>query len=224
MNNMPACAAGVPVFQVLPPETAIALTRSMHHRHFAKGDVVIAAEAPVAYLVVVARGRLKLVHTSSNGREQVVRTLGPGEFVGEMALFTPTLQQGDLIALEESEVCLVPREAVQSIMRQHPEVPLRLVEALAVRLADAEQQVANLGLRDVGQRLAAELLRVAAGEDGARVTMPVPWAEMANRLGTTPESLSRRLKSLGEQGIIRQEGARTVTILDPERLRSLVEA
>lgn len=228
MHSLPSCAAGVPIFRVLPAEALDELSKAMHHRRYEKGELVIAADAPVEFLAVVARGRLKLVHTSSSGREQVVRTLGPGESVGEMALFTATCQQGDLVALEETDVCLVPRESVQSIMRHHPVVPLRLVEVLARRLAEAEQQVADLGLRDVGQRLALELLRATAGSspgpDGFRVTVPGSWAELAVRLGTTPESLSRRLKALGEQGIIRHEGARTVTIRDVERLRKVAEA
>jgi CRP/FNR family transcriptional regulator len=176
----------------------------------------------VSHLIVVASGLLKLVHTTSRGREQVVRHLGPGEFLGEMALFTQVQHEGDLIALAESTACLISREGIQAILRQHPAVALAVVEALAERLAEAEQLIADLGLRDVGQRLAAELLRLAEGE--ATVRLPVPWAEMAFRLGTTPESLSRRLRALVEQGLVEQEGSRTLRLMDLERLSRLAEA
>jgi len=229
MGEIPACAAGVPIFQVLPPEGMAELGRAMRHRQVAKGELLAAAGDPVAHLIVVARGRLKLVHTSRSGREQVVRVLGPGEFLGEMALFAPAQYEGDLIAQEETAVCLVPREAVQALLRRHPSVTLRLVEALAQRLAEAEQLIADLGLRDVGQRLAAELLRLAESEGGGAqpgtaVHLPVPWAEMAYRLGTTPESLSRRLRALAQQGVIEQTATRTIVLRDPERLRRVAEA
>jgi len=237
--ELPSCAAGVPIFQVLPEEGLEELSAAMRHRHFARGEVVIATGQPVEYLVVIARGRLKVVHSTPGGREQVVRALGPGEFIGEMALFAPARQEGDLVASEESDCCMVPRQAVQAILQRHPAVALRLVEALAQRLSGAEQLIADLGLRDVGQRLAAELLRLAghvaerppAGSgagagprsEGVRVTVPMPWAEMAVHLGTTPESLSRRLKALADQGLIRQEETRTVLILNLPRLRRMAE-
>ena len=223
MAGIPSCAAGVPIFRILPPDGMDELGAAMHHAHFEKGELVVAAGAPVAHLVVVAHGRLKQVHVSAGGREQIVRLLGPGAFLGEMALFAPAVHEHDLVAAEASDCCLVPREAVQALMRRHPDVALRLVEALAQRLAEAEQLIVDLGLRDVGQRLAAELLRVA-GPAGGKVKMPGPWSELAVRLGTTPESLSRRLKALAEQGLISQEGARTVIIHDPARLRRLAES
>jgi CRP/FNR family transcriptional regulator, anaerobic regulatory protein len=238
MGGMPSCAAGVPIFRVLPAEGMDELGQAMHHRHFAKGELVVAAGEPVAHLVVVAHGRLKQVHVSASGREQVVRVLGPGDFLGEMALFAPAVHEQDLVAAEESDCCMVPREAVQALMRRHPDVALRLVESLAQRLVEAEQLIVDLGLRDVGQRLAAELLRAAgaggvaaaerpgpgAGAQGVRVTMDGPWSELAVRLGTTPESLSRRLKALAAQGLITQDGARTVIIHSIDRLKRLAES
>ncbi|MGE5674921.1 MAG: Crp/Fnr family transcriptional regulator [Mycobacterium leprae] len=225
MDSIPSCAAGVPIFQLLSPAGLNELGSAMHHRPFSKGEQVVAAGDPVNHLIVVARGRLKLVHTTGSGREQVVRTLEPGEFLGELGLFAPARHEGDLVALEESQCCLVPRDAIQTLLRHHPDVALRLVEALAQRLAEAEATIADLGLRDVGGRLAAELLRLAADAgEGSPITTDVPWAELAVRLGTTPESLSRRLKALVAQGIISQPEPRTVIIRQIERLRRIAEA
>lgn len=229
VSGVPSCAAGVPIFQMLPPEGLHELGLAMHHRSISRGERLAAAGEPVSHLVVVARGRLKVSHATRSGREQVVRTLGPGEFLGEMALFAAAIHEGDLVALEETDVCLLPREAVQSSLLRHPSVALRLVEALSQRLSEAEQLIADLGLRDVGQRLAAELLRLAQGvapsPDGSvKVRSPVPWAEMAFRLGTTPESLSRRLRAMSDQGLVSQSGVRTVVLRDVDRIRALAQA
>ena len=227
MADIPACAAGVPFLRALPDAALAELGPSMRHRHAARGQVLAYAGDPITQLVVVAQGRLVLSQSTPGGREQVLRTLGPGEFLGELGLFISAVHEGDLVALEPSDVCLVSRQAVQELMHRHPDVSVRLVEALARRLVQAERRIADLGLHDVGQRLAGELLRAAAnGEpvsDGARVTLAMPWREMAARIGTTPESLSRRLRALEVDGVIRQERARTVVILDADRLRQLAD-
>lgn len=227
MAEIPSCAAGVPFLRALPNDALAELGRSMHHRHVEPGQVLALPGEPIGHLLVVAQGRLRLTQATAGGREQVLRTLGPGEFLGELALFSPSVHEGELTAIEPADVCLVSREAVQELLRRHPEVAVRLVETLARRLTQAERTIADLGLHDVAQRLAGELLRAAEdGEptpDGTRVRFTVPWREIAMRIGTTPESLSRRLRALEAAGVVRHERARMVVILDPLRLRQLAD-
>lgn len=228
MESTYMCAAGVPVFQSLSQEELQELGKSMRHRQYRKGQIIAVAGEPVKHLFIVARGRLNLVHTSSSGREQVVRTAGPGESFGELALFTQAVFEGNLICAEDTEVCLLHRDSVQLLMARNQDVALRLAETLAHRLSKAEGVIAGLGLKDVGQRLARELLLLAEHGDvtdaGVVIKIPVPWAEVAARIGTTPETLSRRLGAFADQGIIRQEGARLLVILDPEKLHLLARA
>jgi len=217
---------------MLPDSELIKLGEAMEHRHFRKGEVVATAGSVLDRLIVVARGRLNIVHTTPGGREQVVRSLGPGEFLGEMALFYETRLDGDVVAVEDSAACMLPRKAVQEVL-QHPPAALKLVEEMAKRLAAAEQLIADLGLRDVGQRLAAELVRLmetateerspTTPEGHIPLTVPIPWSRLAAKLGTTPETLSRRLGSLADQGIIRQLSGRKLLILDPIGLKRIAD-
>jgi CRP/FNR family transcriptional regulator len=227
-EQLPNCALGVPFLRVLPEAALRELARAVQHRTYRRGSLIATRGEPVERLVVLARGRLKAVQTGAGGREQVVRTLAPGDFVGELGLFAPAVHEVDLVATQSSEVCLLPREAVQALLGRYPEVAPKLVEALARRLAGAERTIGDLALRDVGQRLAAELLRAAERGtpvvDGLRVRLHEPWVEVAARLGTTPESLSRRLGALADAGLIRQERGRAIVLLDRERLRALAEA
>jgi len=199
----------------------------MRHRHVKRGQVLALTGDPISHLTVVAQGRLGLSQASSGGREQLIRTLGPGEFLGELALFASAAYEGDLVALAASDVCELPREAVQQALRSDPDAALRLLETLAQRLADAERRVGDLGLRDVGQRLAGVLVDAAAGgdptADGLRVRLDGSWREIAAAIGTTPESLSRRLRALEDRGLIRAERGRSVVLLDLERLRQVAD-
>lgn len=193
----------------------------MHHEKLAPGQIILAAGHAVDDLIVVARGLLKLTRVSRSGREQVVRELGPGEFYGEMALFTPLVAEADLVAVSETDACLLRRDAVQKELAASPAMARALVEALAQRLAEAERTIGELALLDVGQRLASELLRLSGAGNGHNgpVTFHIPysWAEMASRLATTPESLSRRLRRLVDDGVVTVAG-RTVTVHDVETL------
>ncbi len=225
---IPSCAARVPIFQALSDESLAELASTILHHHYAKGEVVLASGEQLQYLFVVAAGRLKVTHLSSSGREQIVRILEPGDFTGELALFTPTYQEGDLVAIQDTDVCQIPSAAVQAVLRRHPSTAFRLVEELALRLAAAEQFIADLGLKNVGQRLAAELLRLTpegtASSSEITLQIPISWAELAAQLGTTPESLSRQLKLLTANGLIRQVSNRTVIIIDANRLQAYIES
>jgi len=187
--------------------------------------------------MVVASGRLRVVHTSPSGREQIVREVGPGEFLGELGLVAAARYDGDVIAADDTQACMLSKDAVRRAISSSPEASMRLIESLARRLARAEQVMGDLGARDVGQRLAAELVRAARGacecsgrRESNAVVLPGPWSEMAARLGTTPESLSRRLRTFEDEGLISRpapeaesdpDGARRVVIIDLERLREI---
>lgn len=219
MTDIRSCIHRVPIFQVLPEENLLRLQRAMHHRKLVPGQVIVSAGEAVDHLIVVANGLLKLARVGRSGREQVVRELGPGEFFGEMGLFTPMVAEADLVAVLETDACLLRRDAVEAELTGSPEVALALVEALAKRLAEAERTIGEISLLDVGQRLASELLRLCRAQDGESITFEIPysWAEMASRLATTPESLSRRLRSLVDDGVVDVDG-REVTVRDVEAL------
>lgn len=221
-----SCIYNVPVFQPLPDEFVERLETAMHHRHLRPGEPVVSFGEPIQSLIVVSKGMLKLSRTSKSGREQVVRELGPGQFYGEMALFTDVESEGDLSAIVDTHACVLDRSAVQEVLKQAPHLSLSLVQAIAHRLSEAERTIGDLALLDVGERLASELVRLAetgeATEDGIALEIPVPWAQMATKLGTTPESLSRRLKSLSGEGLLQVNGRR-VLIPDLDALRMIYE-
>ncbi|NLN29361.1 MAG: Crp/Fnr family transcriptional regulator [Firmicutes bacterium] len=220
-----SCIYHVPVFRSLPEEGVERLVQAMHHRHLQPGETLTHAGEPLTSLVVVAKGLLRLSRTNKAGREQVLRELGPGEFYGEMALFTEVTSEGDLIAALETHACILERSAVQEVLRTQPHLAVSLVEAIASRLSEAERTIGELALLDVGERLVMELVRLADEAEAAgsaTFELPVPWAQMATKLGTTPESLSRRLRRLSSQGLVEVEGRR-VHIPDVQALRETVE-
>lgn len=231
VTDVTSCIFNVPIFQALPSDGVTQLQRAMVHRRLQLGEVAARAGDVMEHLIVVHVGRLRLLRVSPSGREQVLRELGPGEFYGEIGLFADIVHEGDLVAAEDAEACVLGRAAVQDVLARWPNMALSLVRALAERLFLAEQAVGELALYDVGRRLAAELLRQAARSQGmtalgADVLLRGPvtfalsgsWAQMATKLGTTPESLSRRLGELQDAGVVQIVGRR-VTIPQAEALQ-----
>ncbi len=94
----------------------------MHDKRLEPGEVIVAAGDAVDHLIVIANGLLKLTKVSRSGREQVVRELGPGQFFGEMGLFTPIVAEADLVAVTETDACLLRRDAVEVELANSPDV------------------------------------------------------------------------------------------------------
>src|SRR5690606_10369824 len=129
---------------------------------------------------------------------------------------------GDLFAASEAHACILDRDALANEFRKRPEGAWLLVKALAERLSEAELLIRDLAVLDVSGRLASALLRfVQTGEataKGAAFELPYAWSDLALRLGTTPESLSRRLKEQVAAGLVAVSGRRVV-LLNPAGLR-----
>lgn len=225
VSHLSECMRYVPTLRVLPEESVDRLSKQAHHRHLKAGETVIHSGETIRALLVVARGRLKASRVHATGREQVVRELEHGDFFGELALFHDVTSDSDVMAVDDSVACVLDREALQKELQGSPAAAWSLVQALAERLDDAERMIAELALFDVQERLVSALLQMSEvgrrTSEGIEFTLPFSWAELAPRIGTTPESLSRRLKVLEASGLVITKG-RDVVIPDAERLRERI--
>jgi CRP/FNR family transcriptional regulator len=136
---------------------------------------------------------------------------------GETWLLTGERPENDVVALEAVRMCVFEPVALDTIVRQFPSVGVALLRSLAVRLHSAERMLAARTLAEVGARLAAYLLdcpttRSAGGP--AIAHLPMAKKDIATFLGTSPETLSRRLKALEREGLVEVHGG-DVDILDP---------
>lgn len=219
------CVARVPVFAGLsaPEQDQVAaLARPVH---VAAGASPYASDDEPGRLMVVHVGRLKVSRLSPDGAEQIVRVLGPGEFTGEAAVFSGERVDHRVVALEAATLCVFHHEDLDRLIRQHPEIGLRMLATVSTRLSETEERLNALTSRDVESRLAGYLLDLpTTWHDGvATVTLPLAKKDVASLLDTTPESLSRALTSLGGQGLVAVGPGRTVTIARPAALQRLVD-
>lgn len=192
------------------------LAQSAIRRVYDAGQVILLEGEPCAGLSIVENGWLKAVKIGVDGREQVLQTLGPGEVFNAVSVFTDALNQATVTALEASQIWVVQREVLLSMINKHPALARQVVKDLAGRVMHLVRLVEDLSLRSVEARLARLLLEQVEGEAVPRQ----PWAtqaEMAARLGTVPDVVNRALRKLSEAGMIRVE-RHQIRILDKKGL------
>lgn len=214
-----SCVSLVPLFADLGPEDRRRVAQVARTRAYARGEQVHRPGSGSG-LDVVHRGRVKVHRTSESGAEQLVRVLGPGEFFGETALLTGRDADSWAVALEPTEVCHVPSKGIATLLREHPEVALRMLGVLARRLDNAEQQLSSVTGESVARRIVDHLLGLAAESGSDTFRLPTTKRDLASYLGTTPETLSRRLRSLEDAGLLRLGPRGLVELRDREGLRA----
>ena len=208
--------AAIPSFNGLEDSILEEIAQTAVRRDFEPKQVVFLEDEPCDGLYMVQNGWLKSVKTSSTGREQVVRFVGPGEEFSGVGVFAGTRNQATVIALEQSRVWVVVREPLLKLMERHPALTQIIIKNLAKRIHHLMALVANLSLLPVEARLAQFILDHATDEVMRRRIWSTQ-AEMAARLGTVPDVLNRALRSLAEEGLIKIERQR-IQILNRGRL------
>ena len=202
----------LPMLQELDPASLAQLVQSAIRRVYTPGGVVFLEGDTAAALYYVDTGWVKVVKMAPDGREQILYFLGPGELFGGIGVFVNRPAPATAIALEAAEIWVLPRAAIQQVLRAKPEMALAVIEFLANRIAELTDMVAALSLHTVTQRLARVLLEQAEGD----VIYRRRWAtqsEMAAHLGTVPEVLNRALRSLVEEQLI-EFSRQQIRILD----------
>ena len=214
------CVALVPLFAGLTPEQQADVATLARPVTVGPGETFVRAGARHAPLFVVHAGMVKLSRTTADGRSTTLQVLGPGEVGGETWLLTGERPDNDVVALDAARMCVFEPAALDTLVRTFPSVGVALLRSLAVRLHSAERMLAARTLADVGARLAAYLLDCPTtwGAGGAATAhLPMAKKDIATFLGTSPETVSRRLRAFEHDDLVRVRGT-DVEILDPAGL------
>ena len=212
----------VAYFRSVPAAELARLARRCRQRTLSRGERAFEAGDACRGLLVVADGAVEMRQVSPRGREQVLHAEGAGATLGEAPLFDGQGYIASAVAIEPTRLVLVPRGAVLDLCRRHPAVALSLLEAMARRVRRFAGLVEDLAFRQVTERLARhiEAAVVAAGSPrtpGAVVDLGLTQEQLAARLGTVRELVSRALAQLERAGAIKRSRS-GIVIRDPGRL------
>jgi CRP/FNR family transcriptional regulator, cyclic AMP receptor protein len=212
-----------PLFEGLDDESARALRRQMSEVKLSRGDHLFLEGQDGDRLYVVLDGKMKLTRAATDGRENLLSVIGPGEMFGELSLFDPRPRTSTASAVTDATLAALAHDALRPWLLERPEVSMHMLQALARRLRRANEVNADLVFTDVPGRVAKNLLDLADrfGEqdrDGLHVHHDLTQEELAQLVGASRETVNKALADFAARGWL-QISARSVLILDAERLR-----
>lgn len=214
--------AVLPYFQNLEAATLDVVAQAAVRRVYEPNQIILLEGEPAGGLYILQDGWLKVSKISLDGREQILQFLGRGEAFNAVGVFTDTPNPATVTALEPSTVWSIPKDRMLNLLETHPPLARIVIQDLAGRVLHLITLVEDLSLRKVESRFARLLLEEAQ----ANVISRKRWAtqtEMAARLGTVPDVVSRTIRKLIEQGIL-QVSRSEISILDREKLTALAAA
>ncbi len=185
----------------LDKETLSRLAQNSIWKVFAPDAVVFWEGDTESNLYYLQYGSLKVLKASADGREQVLRFVSAGEMFNEVGVLAKRANPATAVALEESGIWLLPRQALEQLILAHPQTALQIIENMADKIIGLVTLAADLSLKTVEARFAKLLLEQAEGD----VIERRRWTnqtEMASHLGTVPDVLSRVIRELTKVGLI----------------------
>ena len=211
-----------PLLASLTPSEIEALAQRAIEKHYGPGDTLFLEGEECAGFFVLAQGSVKIVKTSPSGREIMLAVEAAPSSVAEIPVFDGGGYPASVTALAEVIAYLITKKDFQQVCRQHPEVPLKVLAVVGRRLRHLVSIIEGVTFGSVRQRLARTLLEL--GEQAGRDSFPLPLThqELASRLGTVREVVSRNLSRFQAEGLLRIQ-AREIHLLDRDGLQREAE-
>jgi CRP-like cAMP-binding protein len=192
-------------------------------RRYSAGQTILTEGEPCDGLYFVIQGQVRLLRGGSEGREHVVRVLGPGTTFNDAAVFDGGANSEGAVAVEESTVGLVPKSAMLGLIERYPEIARAALKIMSARQRTLSGVMEDLALRDVTTRVARLLLGCLGKhehivEHAPNACARITHQEIAAMVGSVREVVQRVLKEFERDGAIMLERSR-IRVLDEEKLR-----
>jgi len=203
----------IPLFSRVSEGDLEELATHLIERRFPKNATVVEEGLPGDYMYVIRKGRAKVTKASEDGREKIMNFLETGAFFGDMALLGDEPRSASVKTLEESVLLALSRRDFIDLLRQSPDLSLAVIEELANRLRETNEQARSLSFQGVEERTRNLFERISRQEEGGagrRLTPPLTHQQIADMVGTSRETVTRSIKQLKESGWLAQEGKRYV--------------
>lgn len=197
----------IPHLRPLPEADVARLLKSLEVRSYAPREIIINEDEPCRGFFVLRAGRARIFRTGTDGREQILRLLGPGDSFGEVPVFDGGPNPATVEAIESSEAIFIPTPAFLDVIARHPDVAFALLRHFARRLRSFTELVEQISLQTVQNRI-ARYLYMAAREEGIEtgeghiIPRSITQQDLAALVGSVREVVSRTLKVMEDDGLV----------------------
>lgn len=214
------------IFSSLNEQEIKKLNNCKTTHEYNRGQVIFYEGNPSLAIYCVHSGMVKLFKTSFSGEEFVIRLLGPGEIIGFRALLADEHFAASAQAVSDTQICIISREDFLDLLNSSTELSFNVMAKLAIDLRIAEEQFLSRAQENVRQRTARMLLQLLEtsnelSKGDSKISVPILRSEMAQVVGTTPETLSRTLRAMAQKEIIKITRS-DISVTNVDKLRSII--
>jgi CRP/FNR family cyclic AMP-dependent transcriptional regulator len=200
----------------VPEQDLKALAAASRLRSYRRGQVVFTRGDPGETVIVVVSGRVKITARSADGGELTLAIVHPGSLTGELGVVDGGPRSADAETLEETQLLLIPRDAVRDVCARVPTAAQALTNSIAAICRRLTDVTADLVFLDLPRRVAKILLGQPRGDDGT-IRFKMSQEELAHQAGSTRQSVNAALRGFERRGWIEMHD-RAVTVKQPAAL------
>ncbi|MGK2937579.1 MAG: Crp/Fnr family transcriptional regulator [Solirubrobacteraceae bacterium] len=221
--------ARVPVFETLGSDDLARVAAVAVPRRFAADQIIFREGDASDTCYIVRSGHARAVREHADGRTITLAHFGPGDFFGELAMFDSERRSATLESLDQLEAVAITGDDMRRLLREHPDISMKLVVALGRRLREANERLSRQSFQTVQSRVATVLSQLVTrardetptnGTEGD-VLLVITQSDIAQLAGSSRESASRFLAVLERAGVVTQ-GRGRITVHDPAALQRYV--
>ena len=193
-----------------------------------EGNEVIFHEGDMGNeMFIIQSGKVKITKQLNDGAEKILVILGPGDFFGEMAVIDKDVRSANAIAAEPSRLIALDEEVFEMHMQTNPKIVKKILKNLTSRLRDANQQIANLMIKDANRLVANTILLVVHkhGEEGAEgITMDIPFtvSDLSKMCGLDIAKTQEIVQKLLKARVVRMAGE-TIVVTSLDSLEKFIK-
>jgi CRP-like cAMP-binding protein/CheY-like chemotaxis protein len=188
-------------------------------RQFKKNQVIYYDGDKGNGLYIVLSGKIKTMKLAEDGRELMTGIYGTDEYLGVNAMLAGEPYADTATALEDSQLCLIPKEQLDELINHYPDVARQFISILANDVRDKEEQLLHLAYNSVRKRMAGSLLRLYKQSE-SNESFKISREDLAALAGMATETVSRTLTDFKDEGLIEKKGS-LITIIDEKRLAKM---
>ena len=211
-----------PLLDVLDADTRRRLLAQARLIRVRKGQALVSRGEMSTDVLIVQDGRLRALLYTADGREVSLRELSPGQMIGELSALDGAVRSVSVVAVEDSRLMAFGQRAFREVIEGTPAAADWLLRRLANQVRSLTDRVFELSALNVQTRLHCELLRLARLQGGQIESLPT-HAELASRIATHREAVTRELSALERRKVLKS-GRRRLVFLDLEQLDREVQA
>jgi len=195
--------------KALNTEDLTEINRAKEMITVSKGEKIFKEGQRLSGIYCVRNGASKLSKVTASGRDQIVKIATKGELLGQRSVVCDESANLSATALEDMEVCFIPKSTIETRIKDNPEFVRKLLKKIATELRVADDMIVDLSQKTVKQRLAQSILYLKdqfGEEEDGNLALTLSREDLAAAIGTATESCIRLLSDFKKKGFISTKG------------------